>query len=1358
MDTSDGFSTGPRLSDAPQGDPGRQAVAALKGYAFQLYGSVLAWLELKEGEDLFLEVAEDYAVVAQAVLRAVQAKETRASGAVTLNTAGVREAINSFVDLSHLNPERTVSLRYFTTSPIGLEREVADRIEGMPGLEYWGSVARGADLAPLRARLLRLELKEQTRAYIEGLDDQGLRDKLVRRITWDCGQGGLDNLEWEIEAKLLRLVLPGIRIEPDQVGRVTSALVEQTLRTAVSMPPRRLSTADLLRSIKGVTHTPILSSDLSTLVSMLTRQGGGTHQLSVMPRSPWLFAVDELPLPARLVPRHALVDSVRGTLSAHGLGILTGSTGLGKTIIARFAAAEEGGNWRVADLRDLSGVGVADRLTAVLASLSDIDAGGIILDDLDSWGDDSVRRSLPRLVGALRRRNLRCLITSHRAPSPSFMADIGTPSSVAVSVPYLSTEEIGELIAAVGEESKVWSPIVQVMSGGGHPQLVQASIAVLDGKGWPKEEFANLIMGTPEIEQERVIARQRLIEALPDAVRALLYRLSIVGGQMDRGLALAVAEIAPVVERPGEALERLIGPWVDRLAGNQLRVSPLVANAGIQMLGPAEIEAVRHQIVAFLMRDGNINVGDLDTILLHAIAGKVGWALVGISTAVLRANESDLRNLADYFLMLPMVRTDVTIYHDNFYVSWMLRLAQFQLMKVLPKPAAFARCLFALLRETENLGDNLEDRLIRVIVLGKVLIERKTAAVIPRWIDLLLEYSRVVARSQGMYEGNGRGVSDKSLEKESLGLMFVVQCLGLQEIGALSYVFDRLDGLDQNTRDSIFAAVEAVPGASSSTIVNPAWLAEAQANNLVWTDAASRFYRMATQARAWGRRELALRCHTARSVMADEYGKEPESALAMLDEAASLLGPDPILARARAKILWGKSDYAGALPLLEHAIAELPTEGVVEKVFMLREGAICAAEVGDWARAQAWFWQGHITADTGPPVVMEAMSIGMAADAAVANTHLGRYRDALTQLAGCIERLLVVDPEASLKNAYVHRVVRHTILWVQTKITGEIQTVATGEPVEMLTGACSNPEPPEAIKALPLGVLEIAWYMLAKCDLALRGGASIARTLDIRIGERTIPKLEMLFRFDMVVAAIKADDTAWFIDAVVKWLDAAAYFHAKRAEIMEGDLLAPTFGRIPALTQHQRSDAAPSEAAIAAIRALAIHSITLDRPFAGAELVAGFQPHLGTDHPAMRLLSGLEKAVSIFDAKSSSTAVLSNLASGAPRSPEDSLIASIHLLELTSRVDYRRILEEPVARWIATEWTKVANTQQFGIANPRISGSAILAAVARSKGDLASGADIVLTALPAVKTRLHPDLRQRLEELRNEGKPKEAAA
>lgn len=56
------FESGPRL-DAPRGDTVTQAVAALRGYGYQLYASGLAWMNLTDGEGLHLEVAEDYAVV-----------------------------------------------------------------------------------------------------------------------------------------------------------------------------------------------------------------------------------------------------------------------------------------------------------------------------------------------------------------------------------------------------------------------------------------------------------------------------------------------------------------------------------------------------------------------------------------------------------------------------------------------------------------------------------------------------------------------------------------------------------------------------------------------------------------------------------------------------------------------------------------------------------------------------------------------------------------------------------------------------------------------------------------------------------------------------------------------------------------------------------------------------------------------------------------------------------------------------------------------------------------------------------------------------------------------------------------------
>jgi len=42
------FTQGPRLSDAPVGDPSAQAIASLRGYAYQLYASGLAWLDLQK--------------------------------------------------------------------------------------------------------------------------------------------------------------------------------------------------------------------------------------------------------------------------------------------------------------------------------------------------------------------------------------------------------------------------------------------------------------------------------------------------------------------------------------------------------------------------------------------------------------------------------------------------------------------------------------------------------------------------------------------------------------------------------------------------------------------------------------------------------------------------------------------------------------------------------------------------------------------------------------------------------------------------------------------------------------------------------------------------------------------------------------------------------------------------------------------------------------------------------------------------------------------------------------------------------------------------------------------------------------
>ena len=98
---SNPFTPGVSIDNTPMGEVERQAVASLRGYAYQVAAAGLAWLDLDARGKVYLEVAEDYAIVAQHSLDAVQVKDTAESGSLTLNTEAVREAINTFVIHRH---------------------------------------------------------------------------------------------------------------------------------------------------------------------------------------------------------------------------------------------------------------------------------------------------------------------------------------------------------------------------------------------------------------------------------------------------------------------------------------------------------------------------------------------------------------------------------------------------------------------------------------------------------------------------------------------------------------------------------------------------------------------------------------------------------------------------------------------------------------------------------------------------------------------------------------------------------------------------------------------------------------------------------------------------------------------------------------------------------------------------------------------------------------------------------------------------------------------------------------------------------------------------------------------------------
>ena len=233
----------------PKGDLAREAIDALRGYVYQMYQSALAWIELEPEEFLFLEVAEDYAIVAAGALKAVQVKDTRHT--VTINSNDIVASVDSFVDLRQKNPELQVKLRHLTTSRIGKEKSAKHRIGDTPTLEAWRRLAKTGDLVPLREVLDASKLSKQTKIYIRELDDTEFREEFLKRIHFDCGALDSKFLVLQLRSKLLKLMMERGGVN-SQVDGCFNSMLMTLLQKATQKTDRFVDRNTLEGLLKGV--------------------------------------------------------------------------------------------------------------------------------------------------------------------------------------------------------------------------------------------------------------------------------------------------------------------------------------------------------------------------------------------------------------------------------------------------------------------------------------------------------------------------------------------------------------------------------------------------------------------------------------------------------------------------------------------------------------------------------------------------------------------------------------------------------------------------------------------------------------------------------------------------------------------------------------------------------------------------------------------------------------------------------------------------------------------------------------------------------------------------------------------------
>lgn len=1336
------FTSGPRLSSTPSGDPTTQAIASLRGYAYQLYASGLAWLDLRPGQELYLEVAQDYAVATQDALRAVQVKDTAAN--VTINSEDIRDALDAFLDLVERNPERAVHLRFLSTCSVGREQRLEHRAHGEPTLIYWRRAAAGADIQPLREVLAKVDLSDRVHRFIEARDDATLRDEFLRRIQWDCGAQPLEGLQSELEHGLLRYHVERFQSAARR-DQLAAAVVQRVLSAIVQGGQPRLTDGELLALVTDTSNVLLPRSDVEAVMRGFGTTLGGSHQgaaLQTVAPSHLLEPERELPFPPLLAERRELTGDLFDRARRNGAAFATGSTGCGKTTVARLATRVDAASWCILDLRENSADQIIQRLDVAVGALGAANYRGIILDDLNEIEDPSARRAVARFLSALRRRDMLCLITAYSQPSSRALSELGLDESAHLAVPDLSLAEIAALVATAGGDGEKWSTAVQRASAWGHPQLVQAIISGLRARGWLEAECKSLLAFSPsaDLEVERRAARGRIFSMLPEATSALLYRISILFGRFDRPLALSVGAIEPAVPEPGARLDQLIGPWVELAIRGDMRVSPLLQNAGTEILTQAEVKSVHKVAAQHILGGPTVSIDKANFGFVHALLGEQEWLLTRLAYNVITASAETLRQLSEWIGSLRMQPLDRKIYSGGRTgVPILLRLAQFLLIAAARRPKAIRNCWRTLQTELAELEDAEAREHFEYMILAKALFSQEAIALLPDPVGLMLRFETL---SQG--DPLKRATLDQRTRSADgrnhsiLGTCFITYALRMPSVPDLQRAFDTLDAATPEQRCTLLGDVSDMPG-DAGYVVNHAWLEESRRETTDWSQHLEAYRRMAEQANSWGHRDLALRCQIARGIILDEYLKNPDGGLQALDEAATLLGDDPALDRARAKIFFRRKDHEAALRLFRDNAGKMDRQDPAARTYMLREAGISAGELDRWAEAREWFAAARETASSAMSPNIKLMAVGLRADEALAAYMAGDVVAALKGLDLALEELQPIDPASSIAAGYRHRVVRHAALWLFGKATNT--PVGTDdEPTMMVAGMCSNPEPPD-LSDLPLGSVGYARYLLVQAEIGSGVSAGIEEGVRGRLGGRAIPMMEILVRATRMEFLLRRLDARSYVAALPSWVDCQIYLDLHREALRKSGPENPAYGEIPPATADERQSGRAVFTAEDALLTFGIIAALEKRSDKITDLCAAVEA-MG-DYPGRSILEVIAHGKGGEEALPSYVAFqIHRVAQEADLTPDELFPACVRFVQWAKKSNLQKVLTPAIEAWARARWSYAIEEQRFNLRNPASSVPPIEAALTSSDTGLTFLGRLLVAAVPAVHHRFDQAFRE----------------
>lgn len=1350
------FNAGTPTDIIPESDPARQAVDSLRGYAYQALATVLAWLDIGEKDRLYLEVAEDYAEIAEGALRAVQIKDTKKSESLTLNSVSVRNAVAAFVDLTKRNPRIRVELRLITTSEMGKEKTVADRPMGIAGLEYWRKAAAGADISPLREILESEKFPGPVRKFCKVRNNKTLRRDLIQKIHWDCGKPDFSKLRQDLEEQLIILARNQFHVPAQDVPLLADHLVYKVLEKSIlgKTQDRFLTRADLYKTIDVKTQISLPRRVVESLFQYpLTRNVPLPRVVSddisfSVAKADWLIDGATLPSFRGIISRVDLESATINALENSGVIVITGASGLGKSTISRTVVVARADTFFIADFRNADVAETCHRLDMVSARIADLPDSPLILEDMNHLEDTRVALSLARVIKALRRRYSEALITCSHKPSLKTLVDVDLDPSCVVDCPYFSEEETCALVEKYGGDADKWGRVAYFTGASGHPQLTHAFVIGIAGRGWPVGEVKDILsraMSSDDTDAACDAARRRLVAELPEGARDLLYRLSLTTWSFHRSLALAIGDVPPRISRAGECMDQLIGSWIETVGEDLYRVSPLARRFGSEMLPPEERERIHKSIAIQMLGKGTINVIDTNIIMMHAILGKSTEILLSVAEKVLSTDSRTLETLTECLFFFRYWKTDKLVYPENTMVSGMLRLAQFRLVAAAGERNNISEIVAALFNEIDSMPEGEPRRYFEGNVMLVVLSTMDIANYLDDWVTILCRFRKMAEVEDFLQDS----VADYDSSSNLFDELFGIGSASLASVERLEHVINQLDELDDTDRELLLTPADET-FSDYFLFVNGPWITQERREDFDAADAATRYNRMAKKTRNWSIHSISLQCSVAQAVMLDEYQNNKQGALAVLEEAASITTPDPIISRAMAKIYWRHGEHRKALEIIRNIPNEAGAADPVQRMHEHREAAISAAKCGEWPQSEKWFLEAQNAARLAQGDDMEAMAVGLGADAAVAAFEFGDVGRALKRLSEALDSLQNINPEATLSTAYCHRVIRHTVLWAKTRIKGRDIEVG-GKSIGMDAGTCSNPTPSPEVRELPLAHIDVTWYMLAIAETAANLDVGITATLHERMPEGPILGIEAALCMEKIRADIDRLDAVGFAKHFTLYIEAVAYIKTAKPPALLGSGVLER-GRIPELHKDALFDAEAELVAKDAVLAYGACSVFANKREGMKELEIALNERFSGLFPGKFVFDHSDENPTLHsEGDQIALTMIKTLLQNEYVEPKKFWEAGLRLFEwAVGRPNFKGLLMFPLAVWQRSGWERILTEESFHLYGLGWTRPAIEEILRISSNNQSFVAKLLLATSDAVEPRLSPEFRDTLKAMSEE--------